>query len=210
MPRSLSSGRPRRNGRADRHTIRWQGGAGVYIPLAGSGIRRSDCYLTNVLWTRPPGNKLDKFTIKKAETPIGYSLPPLSLGKYLHPDLLPEIDRLQDELTALKPNLIVALGNTALWALSGSAAIGANRGTVSESTLVAGAKMLSTYHPAAVLRNWSWRVVVLQDLAKAKREMEFPDIRRTERRIIINPNFWEAYYWLKLLAIFYSFCRYRD
>ena len=164
--------------------------------LQESGIRRSDCYLTNVLWTRPPGNKLDEFTIKKAETPIGYSLPPLSLGKYLHPDLLPEIDRLRDELTALKPNLIVALGNTALWALSGSAAIGANRGTVSESTLVAGAKMLSTYHPAAVLRNWSWRVVVLQDLAKAKREMEFPDIRRTERRIIINPNFWRLT-WLK-------------
>ena len=35
--------------------------------------------------------------------------------------------------------------------------------------------------------------MVLQDLTKAKREMEFPEIRRTERRIIINPTFKEAY-----------------
>ena len=65
-----------------------------------------------------------------------------------------------------------------------------------ESTLVSGAKILPTYHPAAILRNWSWRVVVLQDLAKAKREMEFADIRRTERRIIINPTFEETLIWL--------------
>ena len=65
-----------------------------------------------------------------------------------------------------------------------------------ESTLVSGAKILPTYHPAAILRNWSWRVVVLQDLAKAKREMEFPEIRRTERRIIINPSLHEAIMWL--------------
>ena len=77
-------------------------------------IERKDCYLTNVLWTRPPGNKLDAFTIKKADCPPGYSLPPLSLGKYLHPDLLPELHRLRDELQALRPNLVVALGNTAL------------------------------------------------------------------------------------------------
>jgi DNA polymerase len=165
--------------------------------LQESGIARSSCYLTNVLWTRPPGNKLDEFCISKKDCPPGYSLPPLAMGKYLHPDLLPELGRLKSELTALSPNLVVALGNTALWALTNSSAIGANRGTVSESTLVPNLKILPTYHPAAVLRNWSWRVVVLQDLAKARRELEFPEIRRTERKIIINPNFWQAYYWLK-------------
>ena len=168
--------------------------------LQESGIRRSDCYLTNVLFTRPPGNKLDEFLIKKADCPPGYSLPPLALGKYLHPDLLPEINRLRIELQELRPNLTVALGNTALWALTGCGAIGANRGAVMESTLVAGAKVLPTYHPAAVLRNWAWRVVVLQDLAKAKREMEFPEIRRNERRILINPRLDQVLAWFDVNA----------
>jgi len=164
--------------------------------LQESGIARSQCYLTNVLFTRPPNNKMESFLVSRKDLPEGYSLPQLSLGKYLHPDLLPELDRLREELNALKPNLCVALGNTALWALTGGAAIGATRGTVQLSTLAPGLKVLSTYHPAAVLRNWAWRVVVLQDLAKAKRELEFPEIRRTERRIIINPSFGEALCWL--------------
>jgi uracil-DNA glycosylase len=164
------------------------------------GIERSKCYLTNVLFTRPPGNKLDEFTIKKADCPPSYSLPPIALGKYLHPDLLPELARLRSELEILSPNLVVALGNTALWALTGTGAIGANRGTVIESTLVPGLKVLPTYHPAAVLRNWAWRVVVLQDLTKAKREMEFPEIRRTERRILINPTLDETLSWFDIHA----------
>ncbi|PYS90924.1 MAG: hypothetical protein DMF62_03730 [Acidobacteria bacterium] len=164
--------------------------------LQESGIERSRCYLTNVLWTRPPNNKMESFCVSKKDLPSSYSLPPLSLGKYLHPDLLPELDRLKSELDELRPNLCVALGNTALWALTGSAAIGSSRGTVSSSTLIPGLKVLPTYHPAAVLRNWAWRVVVLQDLAKAKLEMEFPEIRRTERRIKINSGLEETLLWL--------------
>lgn len=160
------------------------------------GIERKSCFLTNVLFTRPIGNKLDSLLISKKDCPPSYSLPALAQGKYLHPDLLPEIERLRRELTLLSPNLVVALGNTALAVLTGSGAISANRGTVCDCILVPGLKVLPTYHPAAVLRNWPWRVIVLQDLTKAKREMEFPEIRRVERRILINPTFEEASLWL--------------
>jgi uracil-DNA glycosylase len=166
--------------------------------LQESGIARSACYLTNVLFTRPPGNKLDAFLISKKETPAGYSLSPLSQGKYLHPDLLCELERLREEMQNFQArggNLVVALGNTALWALTGSGAISASRGTVQVSSLVEGLKVLPTYHPAAVLRNWTWRVIVLQDLEKARREMEFPEVRRTSRRIVINSTL-AHYLWL--------------
>lgn len=162
------------------------------------GIERKSCFLTNVLFTRPIGNKLDSLLIPKKDCPPGYSLSSLAQGKYLHPDLFPEIDRLKSELISFKTrggNLAVALGNTALWALTGSSAIGTNRGTISESSLVPGLKVLGTYHPAAVLRNWPWRVIVLQDLTKAKREMEFPKIRRVERKIVINSTL-PHYLWL--------------
>lgn len=157
-----------------------------------AGITLSSTYRTNVLFTRPPGNKLDAFLIPKKACPPSYSLPMLKAGNYLHPSLIPELSRLREELETLRPNLAVALGNTATWALLGSGKISSARGTVAESSLIPGLKVLPTYHPAAVLRNWTWRVIVIQDLIKAKREMEFPEIRRVERRITINPTLGEV------------------
>lgn len=160
--------------------------------LQDVGIPRKDVYLTNVLFTRPPGNKLDAFLIDKKSLPPGYSLPPVDNGKYLHPSLERELHRLKSELESLRPNLVVTLGNTATWALLGRSRISSVRGVVAPSTLIPGLKVLPTYHPAGVLRNWSWRVIVLQDLLKAKIEMEFPEIRRVERKLIIDPDWTEV------------------
>ena len=153
--------------------------------LKDAGIQRHECYLTNVLWTRPPQNKFDLFCVKKAELPLGYSLPAVSQGKYLHPNFLPELDRLYGELAEVKPNLIVALGAKALWALTGRSNIGAMRGTVCETPY---GKCLPTYHPSAVNRDWSLRPTVVIDLMKAERERKFPNIVRPKRLIINRPS----------------------
>jgi uracil-DNA glycosylase len=163
--------------------------------LAEAGITRSECYLTNVLFTRPPANKLELFCVKKAELPKDYHLPPLSSGKYLHPALLPELDRLRDELAMLQPNLIVPLGGTAVWALMGAAKISRVRGTVAPCELVPGLKVLPTYHPAAVMRQWEWRPIVVADLMKARNESDFPEIRRPTRLIHIAPTLSDLAAW---------------
>jgi len=160
--------------------------------LQDVGIERRHCYLTNVLFSRPPNNKLEAFLVPKGELPDGYSLPPILPALYLHPSLVQEVDRLRAELLALRPNLVVPLGNTACWALLGRSRISSIRGVVAEASLLPGQKVLPTYHPAGVMRNWSWRVVVLQDLLKAKIEEEFPEIRRPERRLFIDPTLEEA------------------
>jgi len=168
--------------------------------LQEAGLSRSECYLTNVLWTRPPKNKLlEFFCVKKKEA--FHSLPPLAQGKYLHPDLLPELSRLADELRDIRPNLVIALGNTAMWAMLGQTGIGKLRGAVacSPSTNpigVGGIKVLPTYHPAA-LRDWSLRPVIVADLMKAAREAEFPEVRRPARFIHINPTLEEVELWEK-------------
>jgi len=160
--------------------------------LEEAGISRSECYLTNVLWTRPPDNKLqEKFCVKKKE--CGHQLPPLSQGRYLHPDLLPELDRLRQEILSVQPNLIVALGNTALWATLGVSGITKLRGTVALSPYGYG-KVLPTYHPAA-LRDWSLRPIIVADLMKARRESLFPEIRRPARFVHINPTIEEVRAW---------------
>ena len=164
--------------------------------LDEAGIRRADCFLTNVFNLRPPGgNDVANLCTDRSQglTELGLLTP----GKYLRGEYAGELERLKDELTAVAPNIVIALGNTAAWALLGSTGISRIRGTV---TLGLGAytkqKVLPTYHPAAVLRDWSLRAVTVLDLAKAGRESVFPEIRRPERIIYIEPTLeeMEAYY----------------
>lgn len=164
--------------------------------------------MTNVLSLRPPGNKLEALCCSKKELPLAYPMPPISHGKYLLSDYLPELARLHSEITLSSPNLIVALGNTACWALLHATNIGSIRGAVAYSHIkrVEGPgpsrnseaeayKVLPSYHPAAVLRQWSWRPILAADLMKASRECQFPEIRRPKRRVLINPTIEELEQW---------------
>ncbi len=164
--------------------------------LIDAGLRRQDLLLTNVLAKRPPSNNIDLLCGPKKDAGFNYPLLPLRQGKYLLPEHLPELDRLGAELAFAPRTLCIALGATACWALLGRAAIGALRGVVAHGVgPAAGLKVLPTYHPAAVLRNWALRVVVLQDLLKAKREMEFPEIRRPQRQVLVDPTLAEIAEW---------------
>lgn len=165
--------------------------------LREAGIDRSQCFLTNALSFRPQNNDIEQLCVSKAEAGFGYPMPPMRQGKYLHPKFIPEVERLRHEIASVKPNLILALGNTACWALLYRTNIGSIRGTISESVLVPGAKVLPTYHPAAVLRQWSFRPIVLADLLKGARECEFPEVRRPERWVIVQPTLGDIESWVR-------------
>ncbi len=114
---------------------------------------------------------------------------PLAKAKYLHEQFLPELERLQDELLEVNPNVIIALGNTALWALTNSTGIMKARGVACLSThTCTGFKLVPTYHPAFILRNWEQRAVAVIDLIKARRESDYSEIRRPRREIWIEPS----------------------
>jgi uracil-DNA glycosylase len=157
--------------------------------LKVAGLFRRDLYLTNVLFTRPPGNKLDAFLISKRDCPAGYPMPSLRQGKYLHPDLLPELDRLYAELTLVRPNLIIACGGPALWAITKLQGITKLRGTIQPSKW---GKVLPTLHPATVLYDWANRPIIIADFMKAKIESAFPEIVRPKRQLLINPTLAEV------------------
>jgi len=166
--------------------------------LSEAGIHRADCFLTNVLNLRPPGNKIEALCGTKTEGIIGY--PALIKAKYLRREFICELERLGEELVEVNPNLVITLGNTASWALLGKTAISKIRGTTAYSTVTAsGFKVLPTYHPAAVLRQYELRPTTIADLMKAKREAEYPEIRRPKREIWIEPaledmeEFYERY-----------------
>lgn len=95
---------------------------------------------------------------------------------------------LSSELETIRPNLIVALGNTALYVTTGQTKISKYRGRIQAGPLLKAVegeeerriKVLSIYHPAFIMRQQeSWPLAVW-DLSKAKKEGQFPEINRIE------------------------------
>lgn len=148
--------------------------------------------MDNVFLLRPPGNKLDSMCVPKKELPQDYQWPSLARSLYLRPEFLPHPLALLDRLRDLRPNLVVALGNTPSWALLRATNITQIRGAVAECPAIPGLKVLPTFHPAAVLRQWQWRPIVVADLMKAKREGEFPELRRPKREVLWSPTLEEV------------------
>lgn len=164
------------------------GPAGIELrrQLQEAGIDYNECEVTNVFNFRPENSKIDSICGKKAE--VGgkdYTRPQLATGKYIKPEFFPHLEILKETVERVKPNVIIALGNTACWALLDNAGITKLRGTVAECTLVPGVKVIPTFHPAAILRNWSNRAIAILDLAKAKRESFYPQIIRKQRKVLI-------------------------
>ncbi len=150
-------------------------------------VLHPEVYRTNVFNIHPPGNKLEWFCGPKSDGIPSY--PALLPSRYVRREFEPELDRLADEILARDPNLIICLGNTALWAMASRTGVSKLRGTTLVSThCVTGYKLLPTYHPAAILREWSHRPTVIFDLMKAQREQEFPEIRRPQCEIWIEPT----------------------
>jgi uracil-DNA glycosylase len=152
------------------------------------GFHQGKVMRTNVFQLHPPGNDLQWFCGPKAVALAGY--PALSGGsKYVRDEFEPELDRLASEVMAADPNLIICLGNTALWAFTGKTTITKFRGTTMLSTYTAvGFKVLPTFHPAAIMRQWKNRPTVIADLMKAKHEATFPEVQRPHREAWIEPS----------------------
>jgi uracil-DNA glycosylase family 4 len=102
------------------------------------------------------------------------------------------IKELGEELKQLKLNCIVAFGNVPLIALTSRMGIGKWRGSIIESTLVPGLKVVPAYHPATILppkHNYLNKPLICEDLLRAKIESEYPEIRRTPRTVFIKQSY---------------------
>ena len=171
------------------------GGSGYELTrmLTEAGIHRADCYLTNCFNLRPrPTNDIENLCQKEKT-----DRPPLKPARYIRPEFYPELERLYREVRDIKPNLILALGGTATWAFTHYAGISKIRGTVTVATQgCPGFKLLPTYHPAAVLREWSLRPVTVLDFTKAKREAAYPEVIRPRRTVYIEPSLAEIQWFI--------------
>ena len=140
---------------------------------------RRDLYLTNV--------------IKDLDRPLKHYIDINSSGRStVHPEGHQYIQELAKELKQLNLNVVVAFGNIALLALTSRVGITKWRGSVLESTIIPGLKVVPTFHPATFIPpkfNFLNKPLICEDLLRAKYESEFKEIRRKERDIVIRPSY---------------------
>ena len=140
--------------------------------LAEAGIPRGMGFVTNVCRIRPPNNKIEKWILhrlpKKKPVPEGFV--PMR-NKFVYAPVEEGYRKLLGEIAQVKPNVIVALGNVALWALTGKWGIQNWRGSELHGDWLDAPKVIPTFHPAAILRQWAWRASAVADLRRAARNL---------------------------------------
>jgi uracil-DNA glycosylase family 4 len=153
--------------------------------LKAAGIVRNYCYITNVVKERPPSNNIKVF---------------IDLGKkqILRTAAYEFYEReLATELAKINSNIIVAFGQTALYALTGQHdRITQRRGSLYESTLLPGRKVIACLHPAAALRMYNYQHLIVFDLKRAKEEAQFPELKLPQYQLLTEPSFEDVAYYL--------------
>lgn len=138
--------------------------------LHDAGIMRQSCRITNVTMQRPEGNDIAQFFATRTTATTSHKF---LAGRWCHPAIASGLEALRQEVAATNPTVIVALGDTALWALTGESGITKWRGSYLDLRPAyggphpTGISVIPTYHPAAILRQWNWRQIAVQDLRRA-------------------------------------------
>lgn len=136
----------------------------LWRSLAKHLVFRRDCYVTNV----------------RKDFSHENSVPTSS-------EIAEVLDELAAEISEIDANVILVLGREALVALCNKQSIEQWRGSILESSLLPGRKVVATWHPAAAFRRPEWIYVIDADVARAVRQSAYADIRRPKRVFILDP-----------------------
>ena len=144
-------------------------------------IQRSELYITNV--------------IKDLDKPLSHYIDLGKQGFTISQEGYQYIEELTEELNRLNLNIVIACGNVALIALCNRYGITKWRGSVIESSVIPGLKVIPTFHPTTIIApkfNFLNKPLIVEDLVKARKESAFHEIKRIARNIQILPSFEQA------------------
>ncbi len=145
--------------------------------LHKAGIDREATLIANVFRAQPPGNKVDHFfASRRASKEGGFALDE-SFGKfgssYCRGEFSTDVRHLQETLKRERPKVILALGRTPLWALTGENGLLGKVGRIVGAPFSPAAKVIPTFHPSFILRgNWKLQDEWLGHFLLAKKLMK--------------------------------------
>lgn len=185
----------------------FQGAAGQELSrmLQEIGITRSECYLTNLVNARPPFSDIEKWAVHKSKRKdITSDMVPFR-DRWVKPIVREGFEQLLREIHLVQPNIIVTFGNASLWALTGAWGVTKWRGSQLRSTVGREmypqgllspveqpwtGKLVPTLHPALLMRDFSQRPIVLNDLKRAKKEQHTKEYaNEPDWKFIVRPSF---------------------
>lgn len=194
----------------DRSGLPFVGSSGQELNrmLHEAGIMRSECFASNLVDVMlsdsgPPGKSEKDLAIyfKKKDVPLGHVA---FREAWVHPKLFEGFQRVKQEIELVKPNLIIALGNAPMWALTGQTGIKRWRGSQLRCAWDPKApKVIPTFNPAAIQRQWDWRALAVFDLARAKRNADSREYKDRGWKFQVRPSFEQA---LAQLQGLFSLC----
>ncbi len=142
--------------------------------LHNAGMERVEVYATNVFKYRCPGDDIENASL------TGHTI-----EEGIH-DLWQEID-------AIKPNCILALGNLALTTLTGKDGITKWRGSILPA-VHGGYKVVATFHPAKLFKRqtrYSEKAYIQADFARAVVESQRPELDLPNRTLQVIRSSYE-------------------
>jgi DNA polymerase len=166
-------------------------------------LSRVDISLTNLFHEKIPNGDINNWAVPRKELKnlIDPALPwnviPCKKGVVDPRILQPALKRLQDEITKAAPHVIGALGNSPLAALCGVSGITKLRGALHFYNSI---KVIPTYHPGYVLRNYEARPSVVADFQKIKLESSSPFANLINRKIYLDPSKEDLSSWVSRLC----------
>lgn len=174
--------------------------------LQEAGIFRNECFVTTVSRIQPPDNDIEHFVaVRKRDITPRHRI---IRDKFVTPEVYEGLDLLQREIALCRPNVIIACGNLSLWALTGNWGITSWRGSTLECDLELGLDykpvVVPIINPGMVLKQWSTRRIVIQDLRRAKSASMRTGLIYPDYRFITRPDFGTALTYLNTLLTLVS------
>lgn len=161
--------------------------------LHNAKILRSSIWTDNMAKRQPERNKIGLFFEGRAPGERGSS--PI-IPK---PELQEWINENKELVARIQPNVIVPLGNEALWMVTGLEGITKWRGSILRSwdKFVPGIKVIPSYHPSFLQRgNTHLQPLVEADFKRAKADAEFPELNLPSPTFHIDPSLQDTLDWI--------------
>lgn len=151
--------------------------------LQHAGISYPECYVTNVVNEPAHNNRFEHFyEDNKRKTPTQF--------------LQKQWVDLQDKIKRLNPNVVLALGAEPLRALTNKTDLKAWRGSI---MLTLGTKVIASYHPRDVMRQYDYHPIFEMDAGKVKRFSLTAEHNEPLVNIKLKPNIEDALNWISII-----------
>ena len=157
--------------------------------LGKAGIPSHTCKWLTVLSTPADTRGLFTFLGTKEEGIPGLRHVIRTQRNYhLRAEFAPQLEAFREQVRTLRPNLILAVGDLALWALTDEPSLKLARGRITNCSFLPEQKVLPVLPPSQVIASGKMKPLLFADLNKARREAAFPEVRRPQRFIHLHPT----------------------